>query len=103
MRVTGNIAVDEPTGNSVIERGADDGVDLEDSLGSAADAVCAAGLSGIQVLVRNSPKVTGPAGAGGTASRSRSSRAASCSASSRSWPTGCHRRRSRPVTGSRPS
>lgn len=54
-RVTSNVAVDEPTGNGVIERGADDGVDLEDGLGSAASAVCTAGggegvVEGVEVV-----------------------------------------------------
>lgn len=44
-RVTGNVAVDEPPSNGVIERRADDGVDLEDRLGRAAGPVCAAGGS----------------------------------------------------------
>jgi hypothetical protein len=39
-RVTGDVAVDEPPGDGVVERGAYDGMDLEDRLGRAAGTIC---------------------------------------------------------------
>ena len=52
---TGDVAVDEPPGDGVIERSADDGVDLEDGLGRAAGAASAAGggervVKGVEVI-----------------------------------------------------
>jgi pimeloyl-ACP methyl ester carboxylesterase len=57
-------------------------------------------LCGSQVFTMNSPKVMGPPLDGGGATASLWRRAATASASARSAPMGCHRRRSLPVSGS---